>query len=786
MALQYSVHEMAEPEVVDERAAAAPNLFLIGGAAGVLTGLLEFAYAAPSGGWQHRGSVLLLLAVTCSLLGFCGCLYGGLLQLVHALSTSRLALRTKLLLVVLGGLAAASRYRPLNAAVIAAVLLLGVLWAWWRASERGCAVMLAWALLLYVLNPLFNGHAMDRVFSEAETESIFVAVVCLLPFLAAALVSATTLRHGASTSATAVRAGTAVLLAAALTAGSSVFLVRLWGFNTMEYLEATLLGLKIGCLAVSLTLLFAYWPVRVWRSRREANLIGVLVLLVLFVLSAYAGMRHDPTARMLLAQLPDTSFIATRIAGLLDRDRDGYSGAFGFGDCDDTNPDVNPGAIDWPGDGIDQNCFGGDLASAAHPYFNLPIAVTPPESVVRPRRKIVVFVLLDTLRADAVNYTGGAGTPTPELAKIAAHSRWFDHAYAQSNNTLESLPYLLHLGFRDFPRYHQPWTLVSQFKAGGVASVGVFQSAPRLWFSELDDVFTGFDRKLYPDERIGYRSNHDTAALAVEQLTAPAGSAPLFMWVHFESLHDSFTQLMEGDRIRSQGLNLSELARLWDMPKMVGLMKERYLTTLADVDRAMGVLWDGIQRAEADADVLLVITSDHGEEFYDHGGLFHMGTLHEELVRVPLMLYQTGGEPGRDSLPVGLYRLPGTVLKWLGYGGTFLDEMDLLRTPPAPYDVFGYFAFGGDWERRTFMVLDEGHKLTYDTGQGRLELYNLADDPHENHNLAGDAPQRAVQERLMAKMDTTMFYMNYGDMEYARRLQARARAAAAPQSAAAE
>ena len=63
--------------------------------------------------------------------------------------------------------------------------------------------------------------------------------------------------------------GGSTLAAALLTACSSVFLIRLWGFNTTQYLEGTLLALKIGCLAIALTAVSAVFPLPVRRSRRE-------------------------------------------------------------------------------------------------------------------------------------------------------------------------------------------------------------------------------------------------------------------------------------------------------------------------------------------------------------------------------------------------------------------------------------------------------------------------------------------------------------------------------------
>ena len=118
--------------------------------------------------------------------------------------------------------------------------------------------------------------------------------------------------------------------------------------------------------------------------------------------------------------------------------------------------------------------------------------------------------------------------------------------------------------------------------------------------------------------------------------------------------------------------------------------------------------------------------------------------------------------------------MPATLLKWLGYRGDFLDDLNLLRTPVFPYEIFGYFSFGGEWQRRTFMIVEDNYKLIYDAGRGRVELFDLGADPHERHSLMGEPQVRDVERRLVDKMDTTMFYMNYGDIEYARHLQAHA------------
>ena len=61
--------------------------------------------------------------------------------------------------------------------------------------------------------------------------------------------------------------------------------------------------------------------------------------------------------------------------------------------------------------------------------------------------------------------------------------------------------------------------------------------------------------------------------------------------------------------------------------------REAYRRTLREVDRSLGILRD-----EIGTDPLWILTSDHGEEFGDHGGFFHGFTLYDEVTRVPLLV----------------------------------------------------------------------------------------------------------------------------------------------------
>jgi hypothetical protein len=725
--------------------------------------MLEVLYLWPSFPQSAGLSILAVLLLASSLMGLAGCLWGVTLSLIRTLAGRPSSRVLAVAVIVVLAVWPYSGERQWLAAAGGAFAVAAV--ARW-SHVRLATTMMVWPGLIGTLHPLFNGTAMVHVFSASEVTVVFVAVLAVTLMLSAVvgtLFQPLAARSLPAAAGALAAAGGAV----ALTVLGSIFLVRLWGFHTMQYLQLVLIVIKITLGAIAVRFLVALALRRIAGPDaaldRRPSLFAALGLLLAFVYGAYAALPADAAAKALLARLPDAGLLANGIAAHLDHDRDGYSAIFGFGDCDDGDPKINPASIDRPGNGIDENCLGGDLRDTNHAYFSRPVDLTFEPRGER-RRRIAFLVVIDTLRADAVDYRAPDVSATPNLALLAGRGVRFDRAYSQSNNTLESFPFLLHVGFRNLPRHEPRWALPALLRAAGVRSSGVYQSSTNWWHSNLDEVFLGFDRRLVPGGAARNRSAEETVDLA---LAEAATTAPddLFVLVHFEALHDFFTQRMEGDRMIEQGLNVSELVRLWDLPGTGALARERYATVLERIDGALARFVAGVDALRRDADVLVVLTSDHGEEFLEHNGLFHMGTLYEEVLRVPLVVDASGIEPRIETVPIGLYRVPVTILDWFGFRGSFVSALSLLAEPVAAAPIFAYFSTKAEWVQRTFMVLEDPYKLTYDSAAGRLELYNLSRDPMERNDLilAGeDAPAR---RRLTAAMDTLMYYMNYGDIE---------------------
>ena len=435
-------------------------------------------------------------------------------------------------------------------------------------------------------------------------------------------------------------------------------------------------------------------------SLAAATILAAVLLLGGGVLSALVrsssdvldnGLRRKPTGQLLGAG----------VIAVSDIDGDGFGMLGRPPDPDLFDSRVQPYAIDVPDSSVDENGIAGDLPRGT------PYTETLPPLVEWPSRRDVVFIMLESVRADAVGAIVNGKPVTPVLDSLARAGVRIDRAYSHNGYTVAS-------------RYHTLSGSVAGLDAGTIIddfSQNGYQTA---YFSAQDDSFGG-SRGLIGFEKaeVAYDARADRArryttfttagSLAVPYLvlTKRVGEfldrrrtdRPLFLYVNFHDTHFPYhhggIQPLVSSVIVPQGeINPAAAERL----------RQMYLNTAANVDRAIGELLAHV-RTVLGRDIGVVVLSDHGESLFDEGFLGHGYALNDAQTRIPLIVANL---PYDLAEPFGQADLRAIIREGMGSGR---------RAVPRVISVSGkrVFQYLGSIERpaQIAFVTDAG-RVTYD------------------------------------------------------------------------
>ncbi len=460
---------------------------------------------------------------------------------------------------------------------------------------------------------------------------------------------------------------------------------------------------------------------------------------------AVAMARHAPLSGMVLR----------RVARLFDRDGDGFPGRFGGGDCDDGRARINPGAVEIPDNGVDEDCSGDDL----HLDSRLLTAVRPrpaptpsaPKARLR-RRWNVLLVLIDALRADRMGWAGNRRGLTPNLDRLARRSAAFLRAYSPSNRTAAVVPALLtgrytseldRTGGHFIAIYNANVTLAERLEEAGyatMASTSHFYMRPGYGLAQGFQVWRSYyERSSAKMERMP-TSPHVTSSaislvdrwLAAQKGRSPARRRPFFLFTYYFDPHKHY--------LEHPGTEL-----LGNRPQ------DRYDGEIRYTDAHVGRLLAHLERKGLADETVVVVTADHGELFGEHGLRYHGRDLFEEEIHVPLLVHVPGVHARRVPEPVSLVDLPRTLLDLLGLrvpaelqGISLVSR--LVSEGPLPERVIYTEMVKGPHNPSRRAILYGGHKLIHDPMGNTFRLFDIRRDPRETTNLY--APNNALSQRL--------------------------------------
>lgn len=333
-----------------------------------------------------------------------------------------------------------------------------------------------------------------------------------------------------------------------------------------------------------------------------------------------------------------------------------------------------------------------------------------------PPRPSLLLVTLDTTRADAVAPEADAAI-TPSLAALAARGVRFSQAYATAPATLPSHTSMLTGLYPAGHGVHENGRRLSDripLVAERLRELGYHTAAFVSGFP-LERPFglaRGFER--YDDEFGGgkvERSSRETTDRALAWLAA-VDPRPRFLWVHYYDPHEPYAP---PEPFRSR------------------FPADPYQGEVAAMDEQLGRLLAGFEGARGRHETRIVVAADHGEGRGDHGERLHGNLLYQGVLRVPLVLAGNGIEPGTRADPVSLRQIHATLLGWAG------EPVDGGLLSPAGGPVLGEAMqpfLNYRWQPQVMAVAGRQKLIR----SGRLELYDVAADPKEEHDLTGQVP----------------------------------------------
>jgi len=184
-------------------------------------------------------------------------------------------------------------------------------------------------------------------------------------------------------------------------------------------------------------------------------------------------------------------------------------------------------------------------------------------------------------------------------------------------------------------------------------------------------------------------------------------------------------------------------------PAFRAFVADLYDAAITRVDAELRRLWQELEQRDLATATLLVVTSDHGEEFWEHGSSGHGYSLYDENVLVPLILRHPSLEPQRIAAQVRLVDLAPTLVDLLGLAvPQAWSGVSLVPWIEGTGEDLPAFAEAAHWPLKA--VRTPSHKLVLSATPPRLELFDLVRDPGETRALADRShPQREPLERLL-------------------------------------
>lgn len=388
----------------------------------------------------------------------------------------------------------------------------------------------------------------------------------------------------------------------------------------------------------------------------------------------------------------------------------------------------------------------------------------------RARPRNVIFILVDTLRADHLGAYGYSRQTSPSFDAWARQSIFFADTRSQASCTFPSVNSILTsrypIAFLGQPERAMGIpdpipSLAEILRLRGYRTVAVSSSPVVRNTPSNHNPIGGFGRgfEVFQEECV-WKAAGCVNRQAFEQL-AVKDERPLFLYLHYLDPHGPYGPPSGYERRFAKGNPRKPFIRNGNpnpigewlykgapnpgvTPAELQHLVDLYDDEIAYFDTQLALLLEELRRSGRLEDSILVFAADHGEEFLEHGHIKHCRTVFDTLVRVPLVFHIPGVDARTVARPVQNLDITPTILDYLGIDttGLTLEGRSLRPLIEGAGEDLPQFSFSG----ADRSAADGRFKLIHDLAAGTFALYDLKADPGETRDVL--AGQRRDFHRL--------------------------------------
>lgn len=391
----------------------------------------------------------------------------------------------------------------------------------------------------------------------------------------------------------------------------------------------------------------------------------------------------------------------------------------------------------------------------------------------------IVLIVLDTVRIDRLGCYGNQAGITPEIDRFADGAVRFEKAFSHAPWTLPSVASLF---TSRYPVQHgaggrlgafrilndQAVTIAEVFQGAGVVTGAITNV---LFLTEKFGMMQGFDTvdASVPKNNTSARRARETTDATLGWLDQHRGK-PFFLFVHYFDPHLTYDppqpfrkRFADAKDAKSNNYLFGTVRDMIKFrrglakldPEIIKRLEKLHNGEVAYVDYEVGRLLDGISQRGLDHNTIIVLTSDHGEEFGDHGGFEHGHTLYDELLHVPLIIRIPGIHPeGEDhslsqaavtvNTTVRQIDIVPTLCELVGISPDPIFEgkslVPLMRGQKENHRPV--LSQGNMWGPSATAWRKNGLKLIRRSSTGPYQLFDINADSQERNDLSDQTSER--------------------------------------------